>query len=523
MPGNASDSASISEFGIPPRPIQYQTLPPKLQARGDALDSGGVLARNAMGGRQAQVRPSTPTRAATASASAASSRPATLLDVPAAGVPPALRAVDPSAAEVGVVAPEANAALGAAAQPAGAPSKRLRVCDDVAPPDSTTRGSVSSQGSGETTRTGSLSQSRSRNGSSRSGQGRRSSLASSSVNALAAKRPSAPNPYAAASAVAFWNFHGSSDKTAAKTAASAGSSKEKGSSTSGSVKSGASRSTAQPSGGRPGAGPRVQPSGLPGVSSAQRSDGSPYAFGFGSGSSTPYSFPDRKVSVAPTLAGRATGGAAGSAGAWQAPDSWAVKPEGAMSFDDSDSDEEGHGDDDDQAEEDLLEEDGFESDESALVPLSGSNGEIRPFGSLDAEIGFSRAGRPSTGGGGRPGTRNGRPSTADGEGRKGSQKPVSALIVARHDPQGTNAHHSPVYDPRVPRRRHFFNLARPAERQRFRTDDHARAQVSSEHEASLRALHPRKRHRTARRPERKASLAATASVRAGGLHGAGQA
>ena len=173
----------------------------------------------------------------------------------------------------------------------------------------------------------------------------------------------------------------------------------------------------------------VTPSGLTG---AARPDGSAYAFGgAGAGASSTYSFPDRKASTGPTMAGRGTGGAAGSAGAWQAPDSWAVKPEGAASFDGDTDDEEGTEDEDndDDAEEDLLDENGFDSDESGLgTTRNGSLGEVpRNFGSLgdgEPERLHSRAGHPSTSGG-RPSTRSGRPGTADGEGRKGSQKPVS--------------------------------------------------------------------------------------------------
>lgn len=133
------------------------------------------------------------------------------------------------------------------------------------------------------------------------------------------------------------------------------------------------------------------------------------------------------------MAGRGTGGAAGSAGAWQAPDSWAVKPEGAASFD-GDTDEEGTEDEDndDDVEEDLLDENAFDSDESEIgTTRDGSLGEVpRKFGSLgdgEPERLQSRAGRPSTSGG-RPSTRSGRPGTADGEGRKGSQKPFMIRV-----------------------------------------------------------------------------------------------
>ncbi|GAA5988222.1 hypothetical protein JCM10908_002119 [Rhodotorula pacifica] len=441
--GNSSDSATIAEFGIPPRPVQYDTLPAKLQARGDALDTGSILARNAMGGRTKDGRPLTPNRTATMpSTSAQSMRP--LPQAPRDGGSDFYRPADHESVErlAGSSSEGPNGAALAAAAQLDAPTKRSRTSAGEEMPGMDPRGSVSSGGSASTSRTGSVSQGRSRNGSNRSGGtgGRKASLASSAAGTLAAaatKRPSAPNPYAAASAVAFWNFNGSSEKNATAKAAAAGST-GKGSSPAASLKSGTARSVnvaAQPD--RPSSTTRraATPSGLTG---AVRTDGAHHGPGHGFGVTNTYSFPDRKASMA--VAGRGTGGAAGSAGAWQAPDSWAVKPEGAASFD-ADTDDGGSDDDDDDdaddIEEDLLEENGFDSDDESflgpresVVPLSGAvGGDVRPFGSLDgdAERGRSRAGRPSTGGG-RPNTRNGRPGTADGEGRKASQKPFMIRV-----------------------------------------------------------------------------------------------
>lgn len=511
LAGNASDNATKGDFGIPPRPVQYETLPAKLQARGDALDTGSMLARNAMAGRTKDGRPATPNRATTIG----SSRP--LPQLPAIftreGGFDHGRQFRGDGTES-----RPGSASGAPTSQTDAPARRGRLSGDERP-GMEARGSVSSGGSAGTSRAGSISQGRSRDGSSRSGgTGRRPSLASSAAGTFggsANKRPSATNPYAAASAAGFWNLNGSSDKNPT-----------------GAVDKGSSPATSLKSGGvaldRSGATRRaVTPSGLTG---AVRADSSTYPSGIGP-ASTPqtYSFPDRKTSTAPTLGGRATGGAAGSAGAWQAPDSWAVKPEGAASFD-GDTDEEGTDDEDIDDAVDLLAENGFDSDESGpvarntLVPLSGSVGEVRHLGSMygESERVQSRAGRPSTGGG-RPSTRNGRPGTADGEGRKGSQKPVSTTGQLKGcdwsrwltEPVSLA---NTVHDPCLPRGRNVLDPTGPPERERRRLDRDARSQVPSECEADVRALHQGEGNRAPRRTERETCSAPETAVRASGVH-----
>ncbi|SCZ90558.1 BZ3500_MvSof-1268-A1-R1_Chr9g10878 [Microbotryum saponariae] len=102
-------------------------------------------------------------------------------------------------------------------------------------------------------------------------------------------------------------------------------------------------------------------------------------------------------------------------GAWTAPDSWAVKAEmGGMDHDDTSSDEEDEDDDEDNRIEEI------ESD-SAMSPESKP---AKVFG-YDESGGL----RPPTAGG-RPVTRGGRPGTSDGMGgRMAASKSVSSVVM----------------------------------------------------------------------------------------------
>lgn len=121
-----------------------------------------------------------------------------------------------------------------------------------------------------------------------------------------------------------------------------------------------------------------------------------------------------------------SGGSQPSAGAWTAPDSWAVKAEaGAL---DHDSSEE-------EVEEEEIED--LESEEA----LSQANGQVRAFGAGEGDVvPMGANGRPATSSG-RPGTKSGRPGTADGM-RSAGQKPVSPAEVSRRTVANLIARHS---------------------------------------------------------------------------------
>lgn len=125
---------------------------------------------------------------------------------------------------------------------------------------------------------------------------------------------------------------------------------------------------------------------------------------------------DRRPSIAMLSNGIPPGSAGGplAAGAWTAPDSWAVKGEGETGAMDHDSSDEGPEDDD-----------GDEPSESN-EELSAETREVGTFPNDDVGGVFlhSANGRPGTAGG-RPSTRSGRPGTSDGMIRFGTQKNVS--------------------------------------------------------------------------------------------------
>ncbi|GAA6007071.1 uncharacterized protein JCM10292_003450 [Rhodotorula paludigena] len=131
------------------------------------------------------------------------------------------------------------------------------------------------------------------------------------------------------------------------------------------------------------------------------------------------------TTISPSAAG--SGGTAGggggagrgqpaSAGAWTAPDSWAVKAEAGASLDHDSSEDELDDDDED------FELETEESENGVSPALGGAAGGPKPFGSMDADAVIGRNGRPTT----RSSTM--RPGTADGEGRKGSQKPFMVRV-----------------------------------------------------------------------------------------------
>ncbi|GAA5924129.1 hypothetical protein JCM3775_005601 [Rhodotorula graminis] len=113
------------------------------------------------------------------------------------------------------------------------------------------------------------------------------------------------------------------------------------------------------------------------------------------------------------------GGGAGSSGAWTAPDSWAVKAEAGASLDHDSSDDDEDDDDDDLETE--------ESEAGASPGIGADAGGVRSIGESVGPGTSTRNGRPATSGS-RPAMRGGRPGTADGEGRKASQKPFMVRI-----------------------------------------------------------------------------------------------
>jgi hypothetical protein len=110
-------------------------------------------------------------------------------------------------------------------------------------------------------------------------------------------------------------------------------------------------------------------------------------------------------------------------GAWTAPDSWAVHPEAGASLDHDSSDD----DDGDSTDEEHDRE--TEGSEDGMSPLLESK--VKAFGAMDDGGGTGLGLRPGTSGTRSGMARNGRPGTADGEGRKGSQKNVRFLSPFR--------------------------------------------------------------------------------------------
>ncbi|KAI5474923.1 adenylate cyclase [Pseudohyphozyma bogoriensis] len=115
------------------------------------------------------------------------------------------------------------------------------------------------------------------------------------------------------------------------------------------------------------------------------------------------------------------------AGAWTAPDSWAVKGDTLdIAHDSSDSESDGDGDGGGDGDGD---EDGSENGLSP-VPTSASVFEKFGVGPPDDLLGVARPGTSN----GRPGTRSGRPGTADGLGRNGERGQKSFMVrIFRHD------------------------------------------------------------------------------------------
>jgi len=204
----------------------------------------------------------------------------------------------------------------------------------------------------------------------------------------------------------------------------------------------------------------------------------------------------RQGSVFPISNGPGGGPGIGP-GAWTAPDSWAVKAESGASLDHDSSD-----DDDDDEDEEGLGDDGMDETESdqGLSPalgkgsggsISGINGGGGTLEKLETRLGSIAQGsgaekifghgfeadgtgaaglglRPGTA---RPGTRGGRPVTADGEGggvgggggrRQQAQKNVSLYIVPLRFPSSrslTLDDLSIVHDSDIPTRRNFLNAS----------------------------------------------------------------
>ena len=155
--------------------------------------------------------------------------------------------------------------------------------------------------------------------------------------------------------------------------------------------------------------------------------------GSGSGSATGGSGVGRHGSTS----GSAGGAVAASAGAWTAPDSWAVKAEaGAL--------------DHDSSEEEVDEQEELEDLESEEA-MSPAHGHVRAFGAGEGEVvAMGANGRPATSNG-RPGTKSGRPGTADGM-RSATQKPVSPGSMSRAVISKLTLVMTAVHDPNLPTR-----------------------------------------------------------------------
>ncbi|BGP32802.1 cysteinyl-tRNA synthetase [Rhodotorula toruloides] len=384
-----SDSGSVSDFGLPP-PAQFDssTLPAKLQARGDAYDlSASLPSRNGKSSKKSR-RPTTPIGAFVTGSSR---------NTPT----PRQQAVYPN-------------------DPGIALDTNLDSMEGIISFAPSTSAGVRPTSSHERGFGGSVSSGTSGNGLTRSGSGSHASYASNG------RRPSLAPSYSdagsrgahhgQASAVAFWNYGGGATAAEQKSAA----------------KAATLMGTAPPAvPGVPGGAP-VRP-GLGSRTSSQLSitggTATPTQAGMSSSGSTVKGAPPVPRGSAAARTAAVVGGAAGSAGAWTAPDSWAVKTEAGASLDHDSSE-----DDVDEDEMEVMDE--TEESEPGASPRIGTAqtvregmpdglGAVKPFGSMETEV--LKNGRPATGGS-RTVMRSGRPGTADGEARKASQKPFMVRI-----------------------------------------------------------------------------------------------
>ncbi|GAA5975300.1 hypothetical protein JCM11641_005929 [Rhodosporidiobolus odoratus] len=379
--GYASDATSTTDTAPPP-PVSFDQsqLPAKLQARGDAIDTAprhASAAGKAVKPVKKSKRPSTPSGAgpprgtpSTRNVAVFSADPEISLDFNldsmegiVAGAPPRSRT---------------ESYPGGDSEPAG-------------------RTSVSS---------GSLTV------SSGSGpNGRRASVAPTSGSYHSeSPRRGAPQPHSQASALAFWSFGSGANEKATKAVALAAANKPP-------PPPPVPLSVTAPA-------PFPHPS-----SNASSTHGAPPRPGLGSRTSSALSVntystiasghsmrrpsvvatgvPARTATNAPPLPANGAGG-----GAWTAPDSWAVKAEAGASLDHDSSEEEM---DDEEEELDLETE--ASDDRSPTLDR-----DIPAFGSMEGEAGAGSGLRPGTSGGSRGMVKNGRPGTADGEGRKAGSK-----------------------------------------------------------------------------------------------------
>ncbi|BGP40831.1 cysteinyl-tRNA synthetase [Rhodotorula kratochvilovae] len=396
----AEAAASVTDFGLnhshghgapPPVGFDASSLPAKLQARGDATDTGANLATGtqlypkASKPAKKSRRPTTPISALVGVGGGSSSRGASSHGRGGTDATPTMRqgAVFSSAdgAEIaldtnldsmeGIVSHDAAAAAGRGSLSSGGGS-----------------GSVgSAAGAGLSRRAGSDGLPVGA-GTAGAANGRRPSLAPSVYGHAESPTRVSPHHHGQASGTNFWGSYGgphvptAEERSAAKAASMMG--------------------TAAPA-----------PSARPGLGSRQSSQMSittvTGAASPGGGARAP----------APAIPRGSVFGTGASSGAWTAPDSWAVKAEAGASLDHDSSDD----DDDDEEEELELE---TEESETGMSPIIGADGTVlRPFGASEGET--MRNGRPGTSGG-RSIVRSGRPGTADGEGRKASQKPFMVRI-----------------------------------------------------------------------------------------------
>ncbi|BGP17000.1 hypothetical protein JCM10213_006694 [Rhodosporidiobolus nylandii] len=386
--GYHSDAASIND-SAPPPPVSFDQsqLPAKLQARGDAIDTGPRPAPAPAG------KPSKPVKR--------SKRPTTPAGATSRNTPTTRHAAVFSADPEISLDFNLDSMEGIVAGAPPAPQKGAEsINGDL---DHLGRTSFSS---------GSLTRS-----SSSQANGRRLSLAPTSAS-YHSESPTrgAPTPHGAASAVAFWSFGNGAAEKAAKAAALAE----------------ANRPSRPPP-------PPVPVSVPPPIAlpvplypaSTSSSAAVPFRPGLGSRTSSALSVntfnavasgqamrrPSVVAPAAATGAARApplpsiAAGAGG--GAWTAPDSWAVKAEAGASLDHDSSDDEVE----DEDEEEELDLESEATDDRSLT----LDREPRAFGSIDAD-GGAGLGLRSGSHGTRGMSKSGRPGTADGEGRKGSTK-----------------------------------------------------------------------------------------------------
>ncbi|GAA5867065.1 hypothetical protein JCM8547_008429 [Rhodosporidiobolus lusitaniae] len=401
--GYASDAASTHEsIAAPPASFDQSQLPAKLQARGDAVDHAPRLAPPASKpGKTAKKskRPTTPL-SGTPSRNTPTTRHAAVFSAdPEISLDTNLDSMEGIIA--GAPAPETASTDGHASQRAA---------------------SISS---------GSLT----RSSSSQAANGRRPSMAPTS-GSFHSESPSrgAPAPHSQASAVAFWSFGSTSaDKAPKSTSAGASRTAQQyhpvpvplplaypSSTTSSSVPS------------RPGMGSRTssalsintynavsngQTMRKPSVAALSGIDHAAVPPSATSSTASAHPTAPKVPGTGAPAVPPALGGLGG--GAWTAPDSWAVKAEAGASLDhdsDDDDDETDEGDDADHEPEES------EEDSPTL------DRDAKTFGAADGE-GTGLGLRSGTSGGTRSGmTRSGRPGTADGAGRKGSQKDFMVRI-----------------------------------------------------------------------------------------------